>query len=108
MRILALDLGLSKSVFCQFDTVSGEACFGSVATLEAPLRKLFERRRPERVVIEICPLAAMMHDLAAELEIAVQVADTTQDAWCWKNVKRKTDHDDALKLARLSALGQIN
>jgi transposase len=59
-------------------------------------------------VIEICPLAALVHDLAVELGIAVQVADTTQDAWCWKNVKRKTDHDDALKLARLSALGQIN
>ena len=25
----------------------------------------------------------------------------------WKNVKRKTDRDDALKLARLAALGQL-
>jgi hypothetical protein len=34
-------------------------------------------------------LAALLHDLAVELEIAVQVADTAQGAWCWKNVKRR-------------------
>jgi transposase len=29
------------------------------------------------------------------------------DAWRWKNVKKKTDRDDALKLARLSAMNQL-
>jgi transposase len=38
----------------------------------------------------------------------VQVADTTQDAWRWKHVKRKTDRDDAFKLVRLALLEQIN
>jgi transposase len=42
------------------------------------------------------------------LNLEIQVADPTQDAWKWKNVKRKTDQDDALKLARLSALEQLN
>ncbi len=42
------------------------------------------------------------------MNIEIQVADPTQDAWKWKNVKRKTDEDDALKLARLSALKQLN
>jgi transposase len=60
------------------------------------------------VVIEICPLAGWIHDLVCERNIPIEVADPTQDAWKWKNVKRKTDEDDALKLARLSALGQLN
>ena len=58
--------------------------------------------------IEICPLAGWMVDLADTLGLAVQVADVTDAAWQYKKVKRKTDRDDALKLARLSALGQIN
>jgi transposase len=108
MTILALDLAKSKSVFCHFDTVTGEVTFGDVLTKRAQLRALLEKRRPERVVIEICPLAGWVHDLVKELKIEIQVADPTQDAWKWKNVKRKTDEDDALKLARLSALGQLN
>jgi transposase len=108
MTILALDLAKSKSVFCHFNTITGEVTFGNVLTKRAQLRELLERLCPERVVIEICPLAGWVHDLVRELKIEIQVADPTQDAWKWKNVKRKTDQDDALKLARLSALGQLN
>ncbi len=108
MTIFAIDLGKSKSVFCRFDRVSGVTQFGSFPTNEDELRKRLKRERPDRVVAEICPQAAMVHDVAGALKIEVQIADTTQDAWQWRNVKRKTDKDDALKLARLSALGQIN
>ena len=27
--------------------------------------------------------------------------------WCWKNVKRKTDRDDALELAQLADMEQL-
>ncbi len=108
MRILAIDLGQDKSAFCDFDGRTGEYEEGTITMQLKLLRRMFEQRRPDRVVVEICPLAASVHDLALELGIAIEVADTTQDAWKWKNVKRKTDRDDALKLARLSALGQIN
>ena len=108
MLILAIDLGWSKSVFCQMDTTTGEVSFGTFATSAAALRDVCQRRRPDQVVVEICPLAGVVHDLGQELGLAVLVADTTQDAWRWKNVKRKTDRDDALKLARLAALGQLN
>lgn len=37
----------------------------------------------------------------------VVVANPSAEAWRWKNVKRKTDKDDALKLAKLTALDQI-
>jgi transposase len=59
-------------------------------------------------VIESGPLAARVHDLATAAQVVVLVADTTQDAWQWKNVQRKTDADDASKLVRLAALRQIN
>lgn len=108
MRILAIDLGQDKSVFCDFDSRTGEFELGAFTMESKQLRGVLTRRRPERVVVEICPLAASVHDLALELGIEIEVADTTRDAWKWKNVKRKTDRDDAIKLARLSALGQIN
>ena len=108
MTIFAIDLGESKSVFCRFDSAGGVPQFGSFPTNEEELRKRLMRERPDRVVAEICPQAAMVHDVAVALKIEVQIADTTQDAWQWRNVKRKTDSDDALKLAKLSALDQIN
>jgi transposase len=108
MNIVAIDLGQSKSVFCRFDTATGEFRFGVVSTTAERLRTLLHRERPDQVAVEICPLAATVHDIAAELGLDLIVADTTQDAWRWKNNKRKTDRDDALKLARLAALGQLN
>jgi len=42
------------------------------------------------------------------LKLPATVASTTGDAWQWKHVKRKTDRDDARKLARLAALGEID
>jgi len=108
VTILAIDLGKGKSVFCLFDAVTGEVEFGSISSTTRSLRTLIERLRPGQVAVEICPLAARVYDLAQSLNVPIQVADTTQDAWKWKNVKRKTDEDDALKLARLSALGQLN
>ena len=108
MSIVAIDLGQSKSVFCKVDTTTGNCRFGRLTTTAERIRTLLQRERPEQVVVEICPLAATVHDVATELGLEVIVADTTQDAWRWKNNKRKTDRDDALKLARLAALGQLN
>ena len=41
------------------------------------------------------------------LGIAVQVANTSDDAWRWRKVKQKDDRRDALKAARLSAVNQL-
>jgi transposase len=48
-----------------------------------------------------------VHDLAESLGIEVRVANTNHEAWKWKRVKRKTDRDDALKLAKLHATDQL-
>ena len=108
MRILGVDLGQSKSAWEMLDTQTGSVVNGWVGMDSAQLLKLLQRQRPELVVFESGPLAARVHDLVVDAGVAVQVADTTQDAWQWRNVKRKTDADDAHKLARLAALGQIN
>mgnify|MGYP006274206573 FL=1 len=52
-------------------------------------------------------MAAWIQDPCASLEIAIEVANPNHEAWRWKFVKRKTDRDDALRLAQLSAAGQL-
>jgi transposase len=108
MRILGMDLGQSKSAWETLDLQTGEITRGQVRMDDDQLRKLLARTGPDQLVIESGPLAARVHDLARAAGVSVLVADTTQDAWQWKNVKRKTDADDAGKLVRLAALGQIN
>ena len=59
------------------------------------------------MVIEIGSAAGWIHDLAVTMGLEIQVANPNHEAWRWKNVKRKTDKDDALKLAQLSAMNQL-
>jgi transposase len=108
MRILGMDLGQSKSAWAELDNTTGELQQGWVDHDEAALLRLLVRRQPDQVVIESGPLAARVHDVVRARGIAVLVADTSGEAWNWKHLKRKTDPDDALKLARLALLGQIN
>ena len=48
-----------------------------------------------------------MHDLCVELGVPCLVANTASEAWKFKHLKRKTDKDDALRLAELYLLGQL-
>jgi len=105
--ILALDLGKYKSVACLQETQAGEARFQTLTTARAELARLIERHRPAVVVIEARALAGWVHDLCAERGVACKVANTASEAWKYKHAKRKTDRDDALRLAQLEALGQL-
>lgn len=107
MKILAIDLGKTKSVACDYRCEDGIHEFVTVPTTPDAFHELLLSRRPDRVVIEIGPIAGWVCDLAQGLGIEVQVAKTTEQAWRWKNVKRKTDRDDGLKLAQLSAMNQL-
>src|SRR5258706_15516844 len=107
MKILALDLGNYKSVGCVYETTLLRHKFTRVVTTPKGLHDLLVEQEPDRVVIEICPLAGWVSDLVRALGIELEVASTTHDAWRWKNVKRKNDRQDGLKLAQLSALGQL-
>ena len=82
MRILAIDLGQSKSVSCEFDTETGEYRFKTFDTTGPVVRKLLEKSQADQVVIEICPLAAMVYDIGRELGMAVLVADPAHARAC--------------------------
>lgn len=107
MKILALDLGNFKSVACGYDTATNQAEYETIVSSKAALRELLEKRKAERVVIEICPLAGWVCDLVRELGMEIQVAGTNEQRSRWRNVKRKSDRRDALKLAQRSALGEL-
>jgi transposase len=81
--------------------------FETVVTTPEKVRELLVKRRPDRVVIEICPIAGWVSDLVRELGYELQVASTNDEAHRWKNVKKKNDREDARKLARKSALGDL-
>ena len=105
--ILAIDLGKYQSVCCLYSGSPDHPRFDSFPTDRPRLRQLLERCQPSVVVIEACLLAGWVHDLCAELGLTCLVANTASEAWKFKHLKRKTDKDDALRLAQLYALGQL-
>jgi hypothetical protein len=105
--IVAIDLGKYKSVVCIHDQGTGEIRFTTLDTSRGELAKLLTKERAGVVIIEACLLAGWVHDLCAELGVCCLVANTASEAWKFKHLKRKTDKDDALRLAQLYALGQL-
>ena len=107
MKILALDLGKYKTVGCEYERESGWHRFRTAVTSARALQQLMQEVKPDRVVIEICSIAGWVSDLVREMGIEIQVANTSEDSWRWRKVKKKNDREDALKAARLSAVNQI-
>src|SRR5262245_3934173 len=105
--ILAIDLGKFNSVLCWFDPDARAARFRPTPTTPDDLRRELTRQPVARVVFEACSQAGWVHDLCEQLGVLALVASTTGAAWQWKHVKRKTDRDDARKLARLAAVGEL-
>ncbi len=113
--ILGLDLGKFKSVCCVMDGLSGRHTFETLASTPATIADLLTRHaaaangEPILLVIETCDAAGWVHDVgSATPGVTVTVVHTQGDErWKWRKVKRKTDRDDALKLARLARLGEL-
>jgi transposase len=105
--ILAIDLGKFKSVACDYQVGSDASAFETVPTRPQALHDLIVSHSPDRVVIETGNQAGWVKDLCVALDVPIEVANPNHEGWRWKNVKRKTDRDDALKLARLSAVAQL-
>jgi transposase len=105
--ILAIDLGRFNRVCCWYGGPTVDPRFHTAATTPANLRRELLRRPVTRVVIEACSPAGWVHDLCGEVGLRCEVANTNGAAWQWRHVKRKTDRDDALKLARLAAIGEL-
>lgn len=102
MKILAIDLGKYTCVSCLFDTETNATEFETIKTYWIEFEGLLNRMRPQLIVMETCSITGWVHDLCVKQGYKVMVADPSQEAWRWKNVKRKTDRDDALKLASVS------
>jgi transposase len=113
-RILALDLGKFNGVLCVYDAATHAHRFVNVQTIPQLMHDLLVEHQaddddPSRtlLVIETCDVAGWVHDIAITLGIRVAIANPRHEAWRWTRVKRKTDKDDALKLAKLVVLGQL-
>ena len=107
MKILALDLGKFKTVGCILDIESSGSSYVTIKTTHFAVYNLIERHKPDRVVFEVGTPAGWVHDIAVSCGVEVQVANVNHEAWRWRNVKRKTDRLDALKLAQLSSVNQL-
>jgi transposase len=108
MKILAIDLGKYNSVACSFDTATNQSEFETIATQRWAIELLLSQTNPDQIVIETSSITGWVHDFCRSLGYPVLVANPSAEAWRWKNVKRKTDKDDALKLAKLTALEQVS
>lgn len=104
--ILALDLGKYKSVACLYRRAD-DPRFTTFPTSRAEISRFLERHRPSVVLIEACLLAGWVHDLCVEKGVRCLVANTSSEAWKFKHLKRKTDKDDALRLAEVYLLGKF-
>ena len=107
MKILALDLGKFNTMCCYFDTKTRNYEFINATTDRDYLTKIFKKYPSELVVMEACGPSGWIIDLAQNHKLKTLVCSTNEDAWSWSNVKRKTDKDDAFKLARMAAMSEL-
>lgn len=104
MLILAIDLGKYNSMCCFYDTETQKAEFQKAATTRRYLTAVLKSRSIELVVMEACGPSGWISDLCHEMGLKTFVCSTNDEAWQWSKVKRKTDKDDALKLARMASM----
>jgi len=94
-------------VFCDYICENGKHEFGKVKTTPRAIHDLIVDKEPQRVVMEVSEIAGWVVDIARALGIETETANTSHEAWRWKNVKKKNDKEDALKLAKLSTMNQL-
>ena len=105
--ILAIDLGKFKSVACVYSVSSKDCRYETIKTSKQNLHDLIIKVEPDVIAIEICNIAGWVCDLAEMLEVEIKVANPHDERWSWKKVKNKSDRKDALKLAKLTAMGEL-
>lgn len=107
MNIIAIDLGRFNSMVCFFDSETNKIRTELAKSERGYLMTLLKNNPCDLVVMEACSASGWVHDLCQELGLPTLVCSTHEDAWRWRNVKRKTDKDDAIKLARLAYCNEL-
>ena len=105
--ILAIDLAKAKSLFCWHDVVKGTHQIRQIPSTPRAFHDALLQQKVERVIIEVCDMAGWIKDLCEGLQIPLQIANGNTQGWRWRNVKKKTDKEDALKLISLSLTNQL-
>ncbi|MFO0826689.1 MAG: IS110 family transposase [Phycisphaerales bacterium] len=105
MKILALDLGKSKTVACDFSTDGGAHAFRTIDSRPGEVHDLIVELAPERVVFEICTDAGWVADVCRALEVPFEAVNPATLAHSMHRRRAKSDRKDALDLARASAMG---
>ena len=112
-RIIALDLGKFKTVACVMETADRSHVFETIEMSPAAVHDLLSRHATADdpadtlVVFETCDCCGWVYDICMALGLPAKVVAANTEAWHWRRVKRKTDRDDALKLAKLALLDQL-
>ena len=107
MNILAIDLGKFTQCAAFTNTDTQKYRFQAAATTPHYLTSVFKNHKIDLVVMEACGPSGWISDLCQEFGLKTLVCSTNDAAWMWKNVKRKTDKDDSLKLARMAMMRQL-
>ncbi|MGB7325018.1 MAG: transposase [Rubripirellula sp.] len=114
MMILSMDLGKFNTVCYRFDSKNQQHRFETVATKRSHVDSLldnplgaFGEIKPDLIVMEACGPSAWISDACRSRGLKTTVCSTNDEAWCWKNTKRKTDRDDALKLAKMAMMDAL-
>jgi transposase len=105
--ILAIDLAKAKSLFCWHDVVKGTQRWRDIRSTPQAFHDALTREKVDRMIIEVCDMAGWIKDLCESLQIRLQIANGNTEGWRWRNVKKKTDKEDTLKLISLSLTNQL-
>jgi hypothetical protein len=93
MMILSIDLGKFNSVCCLYDTKRRKHRFESIATRRSHVDHLLDNSKFDLVVMEACGPSGWISDETKKRNLNTIVRSTNDEAWQWKNTKRKTDRD---------------
>ena len=74
MKILTLDLGKYKNVFCEFVSQNGTQEYGKVTTRPKAVHDLLVERQPDGVVVEIGTATGWVYDPAFGLGFPAEEA----------------------------------
>ena len=107
MNIMAFDLGKFNSMMCLYETNTKTMTMETVGTQREYFRSLIVNHKPDLVVVEACGPSGWVSDLCREHGVEIIACSTNEDAWLFKNVKCKTDKDDAIKLARMASINEL-